>query len=180
MNSYKNQYRFIDNVCYIDCFNTKGVLTGSIIIDKDDYNIVKDYQWHIENSRKNLQYCQASTNGKSPTKTIRIHRLLIPNSIQIDHINHNGLDNRRVNLRPCNNRENNCNKDFSKRPPKSGYTGIRFNGKTGSYYVRIMVNKKEISLGHFKSLGEALEARKQGELKYFNNFRYSNAEVYIN
>lgn len=34
MNSYKNQYRFIDNVCYIDCFNTKGVLTGSILLKK--------------------------------------------------------------------------------------------------------------------------------------------------
>lgn len=180
MNNYKNQYRFIDNICYIDCFNTKGVFTGSILIDKNDYTIVKDYQWHIENSRKNLQYGQASTNGRLSTKTIRIHRLLIPDSIQIDHINHNGLDNRRVNLRTCNNRENNCNKDFSKRPPKSGYTGIRLNKKTGSYYVRIMVNKKEISLGHFKSLDKALEARKQGELKYFNNFRYSNAEVHIN
>lgn len=37
-----------------------------------------------------------------------------------------------------------------------------------------MVNKKEISLGHFKSLDEALDARKQGELKYFSNFKYHN------
>lgn len=114
MNSYRNKYRFVDNVCYIDCFNTKGVLTGSIIIDKEDYDLIKDYQWHIENSRKGLQYGQASTCSKLPTKTIRIHRLLIPNAIQIDHINHNGLDNRRVNIRACNNRENNCNKIFLK------------------------------------------------------------------
>lgn len=171
MNSYKNQYRFIDDVCYIDCFNTKGVLTGSIIIDKDDYDIVKDYQWHIENSRKNLQYGQSFTKGTLPTKTIRIHRLLMPNSLQIDHINHNGLDNRKCNLRICNNQENNCNKNFL-RNPKSGYTGIRYNEKADSYYVRITVHKKEISLGHYKSLEEALEARRQGEMTYFGKFRY--------
>lgn len=174
MNKYTNKFRFEDNICYIDCFTTKGILRGSIIIDKEDYNLVKDYQWHIEDSRKNLQYGQASTNGKLSTKTIRIHRLLLPEAVQIDHINHNGLDNRRSNLRACDNRENNCNKDFSRKPPLSGYTGIRYNKEADSYYVRIMVNKKEISLGHYKSLNEAVEARKQGELKYFREFRYKN------
>lgn len=173
MNSYKNKYRFVEDYCYIDCFNTKGILTGSLMVDIDDYDLVKEYQWHIENSREGLQYGQASTNGKLPTKTIRIHRLIVPNSFQIDHINHNGLDNRRKNLRACNNRENNCNKNFSKKLPKSGYTGIRYNDKSKSYYVRIMVNKKEISLGHFKSLDEAIDARRKGEIKYFGIFKYN-------
>lgn len=171
MNRYLNKYRIEGSICYIDCFNTKGILRGSIIIDTEDLNLVKDYQWHIENSRANLQYGQASTNGKLPSKTIRIHRLIIPDSVQIDHINHNGLDNRKSNLRTCNNRENNCNKNFS-RNPKSGYTGIRYNEKANSYYVRMMVNKREISLGHYKSLEEAIEARKQGEEKYFGEFKY--------
>lgn len=175
MNKYLNKYRIEGEACYIDCFNTKGVLKGSIIINTDDLPLVRDYQWHVENSRRNLQYGQASTNGKLPTKTIRIHRLLMPDAKQIDHINHNGLDNRRCNLRACDNRENNCNKNFSFNP-KSGYTGIRYNEKVGSYYVRIMVHKKEISLGHYKSLEEALEARKQGELRYFGEFRYNNQQ----
>lgn len=173
MNKYLNRYRFEDDVCYIDCFDTKGNLKGTIIIDKEDFDCVKNYQWHIENSRRNLQYGQASTNGLLPTKTIRIHKIIIPNAIQVDHINHNGLDNRKSNLRACNNRENNCNKSFQ-RNPKSGYTGIRYNEKVGSYYVRIMVHKKEISLGHYKTLEDAIEARKQGELRYFGEFRYNN------
>ena len=173
MNKYLNKYRIDGETCYIDCFNTKGDLRGSIIIDTNDLPLVRDYQWHVEDSRRNLQYGQASTNGKLPTKTIRIHRLLISNAEQIDHINHNGLDNRRCNLRACNNRENNCNKNFSLNP-KSGHTGIRYNEKGGSYYARIMVHKKDVSLGHYKSLEEALEARKQGELKYFGKFRYNN------
>ena len=99
-----------------------------------------------------------------------MHRLLLPNSIQVDHINHNGLDNRKCNLRPCNNAENNRNKKFS-RNPKSGYTGIRYNEKSNSYYVRIMVNKKEISLGVYKNIEDAIQARKEGESKYFKEFK---------
>lgn len=174
MTKYFNQYRFEGDICYIDCFDIKGNLRGTIIVDKEDYDTIKEFQWHIEDSRRGLQYGQANTNGKIPNKTIRIHRLLMPDAKQVDHINHNGLDNRRVNLRPCNNRENNCNKNFSMNP-KSGHTGIRYNEKVKSYYVRIMVNKKEISLGHYKTLEEALEARKQGEIKYFGEYRYNNA-----
>ncbi len=173
MNKYVNQFRFEGSLCYIDCFNTKGILRGTIIIDKEDYDLVKNYQWHIENSRRDLQYGQTTIRGVTPIKTMRIHRMLMPDSIQIDHINHNGLDNRRCNLRACNNRENNCNKNFQMNS-KSGYTGIRYNEKVGSYYVRIMVHKKEISLGHYKTLEEALEARKQGEIRYFGDFRYIN------
>lgn len=170
---YENKYRIEEDICYIDCINSKGELKGTIIIDTNDIPLVKKYNWHIENSRKDLQYAKTSRNTKHH-KTLRMHRLFLPTAPQVDHINHNGLDNRRCNLRACNNRENNCNKDFTKNSPLSGHTGIRFNPKVGSYYVRIMVNKKEVSLGHYKSLEAAIEARKQGEIEYFGDFRYKD------
>lgn len=173
MIKYRNTYRVSNDVCYIDCYNRCGTITGTVLIDADDLETVSKYQWHIEHSRKNLRYAQA-TIGNS---TIRIHRLILHTTLQIDHINHNGLDNRKSNLRVCINQENNFNK-LHKRNPKSGYTGIRYNEKTKSYYVRIMVNRKEISLGHYKILEDALEARKQGEIKYFGKFRYNgDAEI---
>lgn len=170
MIKFRNTYRIIEDVYYIDCFKKDGSLSGTIIIDSEDLNKVCTYQWHIEKSRDNIYYGAASYKGK----TLRIHRLILETSLQVDHINHNGLDNRKCNLRECTNAENNRNKKHS--GSLSGYTGIRYNQKTGSYYVRIMVNKKEISLGAYKILSEALEARKAGEIKYFKDFRY-NAEV---
>lgn len=166
MKRFPNKYRVDGNICYIDCFNTKGEISGVILIDTEDIGKVNQYLWHIDHSRKNIYYAQVSLKGT----TIRMHRLLKPTPLQVDHINHNGLDNRKANLRICTNRENNCNKDF-KRSPLSGYTGIRYNSKVGSYYVRIMVNKKEVSLGHYSSLEEAIMARNQGEIKYFGEFR---------
>ena len=164
-----NIYRILGNTIYIDCFGIKGQLTGTILIDKEDLDKVKPYKWHVEHSRKTIDYAQASLRGS----TIRMHKLILPTDLQVDHINHNGLDNRKYNLRICTNQENNFNKNFN-RNPKSGYTGIRYNEKADSYYVRIMVNKKEISLGHYKSLEEALKARREGELKYFGEYTYKN------
>lgn len=163
----ENIYRITGNTVYIDCFGIKGQLTGTILIDKEDLEKVSAYKWHIEHSRKNLNYAQTSL----PGHTLRLHRLIMQSDLQIDHINHNGLDNRKCNLRICTNAENNRNKNTNLNP-KSGYTGIRYNEKCNSYYVRIMVNKKEISLGHYHSLEEALKARRDGELKYFGEYAF--------
>ena len=167
MIKYRNKYKHLEDIVIITCFNKHGEITGTITIDIEDFDKVSKYQWHIENSRPNIQYAQASLKGR----TLRMHKLIISSNLQIDHINHNGLDNRKSNLRICNNAENNRNKDF-KRNPISGYVGIRYNPKVGSYYVRIMVNKKEISLGAYKTLEGAIEARKKGEEKHFGNFAY--------
>lgn len=166
---YANIYRVENSICYIDCFNYRGDLTGTITIDLEDVNKVNTYQWHIEKSHSGIKYAQAILPNK---KTLRMHRLFLPNSTQVDHINNNGLDNRKSNLRSCNNAENNRNKKFH-RNPLSGYTGIRYNPRADSYYVRIMVNKKEISLGHYKNIDDAIAARKAGEERYFGAFKYS-------
>lgn len=167
MIKYRNEYEILEDTVLITCFNKNGESTGTIIVDKEDFEKVSKYQWHIDNSRTNIKYAQANL----LCGTIRMHKLILPSELQIDHINHNGLDNRKCNLRICSNAENNRNKNFQ-RNPLSGYTGIRHNPKTGSYYVRIMVNKKEISLGAYKDIKEAIKARKEGEEKYFGEFKY--------
>lgn len=164
MTKYPNIYRIEDGITYIDCFSARGELTGTIIIDTEDLPKVQSYKWHIDNSRPSLQYAQASLNNS----TVRIHKLIMPSLQQIDHINHNGLDNRKSNLREATNAENNRNKKID-----NPNRGIRYNSKVGSYYVRIMVNKKEISLGAYKTLEEARQARIDGEIKYFGNYRYN-------
>lgn len=180
MISYENEYELVQidgKPCYyIWCFSSKGKTTGRIIIDEQDFSMCRQYRWHIEKYRnRTMQYGAAIVNGK----VLRIHRLVMqaPSQMQVDHINHNGLDNRRCNLRVCSNRDNNCNKDFANcvRASQLG-TGIRqINGR---YYARIMVYKKEIALGGYATLEEAKSARAQAERKYFGKFKYD--EVHRN
>lgn len=175
MNKYRNTYEpvTVDGVVcyYIVCYTVNGQIVGKILIDGDNLSKCQSYQWHIEKLHKrNIKYAATNCNKK----TLRLHRYITnaDKQMQVDHINHNGLDNRIVNLRICNNRENNCNKDFSKFKNASKIaTGIR--KIRDRYFARIMVNKKEISLGGFSTLEEAKQARKAAEIKYFKEYKYA-------
>ena len=84
---------------------------------------------------------------------------------QIDHINHMRLDNRFKNLRVVTNTENGRNSRLSKNNT-SGISGVRWRKDIKKWSARIMVNKKEISLGSFSSKQEAIEARNKANKKY--------------
>ena len=56
MIKYRNTYEETEEIIIINCYNKIGNITGKIIIDKDDFDKVKCYQWHVENSRPSIQY----------------------------------------------------------------------------------------------------------------------------
>ena len=74
-------------------------------------------------------------------------------------------DNRLINLRECNQRTNNLNRDIA--PPKHGYYGVSPT-KTDKWQSVIKVNGKRITLGTFNTFEEAVSARKQAETQYSN------------
>lgn len=85
----------------------------------------------------------------------------------IDHINHNELDNRIVNLREVTQRENNMNS--SKRTDnKTGMTGVWINtaNKHKRYMAELSANGKRVYLKAFLTLGEAVTVRKEQEKLY--------------
>lgn len=84
----------------------------------------------------------------------------------VDHIDRNPLNNRITNLRLVNAQQNNQNKDTYYNSP-FGVSGVTWHKHTGKYLARIKVNRREIHLGVFWTLEEAIEARKQAELTYF-------------
>jgi hypothetical protein len=72
------------------------------LIDAADYELVKNYTWSLNRSYSSYKekfYATASIPGQRAT--VIMHRLIMdcPKGMVVDHINHNGLDNRRVNLR---------------------------------------------------------------------------------
>lgn len=74
---------------------------------------------------------------------------------QIDHINMVRTDNRITNLRLANHSENKWNRGKNSNN-KSGYKGVRLHKASGLWQVRIMRERKEISLGYFKTIEEAV------------------------
>jgi hypothetical protein len=83
---------------------------------------------------------------------------------QIDHINHIRDDNRWVNLRNVIHRANQLNTSLSSNNT-SGFNGVRIL-PSGRYSAFIMVQRKQISLGTYDTLEEAIAARQAANSKY--------------
>jgi len=139
--------------------------THHVLLDDEDYDrVVAEGKWYINKSyRREVFYVMRKTprgeNGKQ--KTIHLHRFIMdaPKGKVVDHINGDGRDNRKENLRICTNTENsrNCN-----RPPqgKVSYHGVRHlsGEKTKRYHVLIRFQGKKNSGGVFFTAEEAAVA----------------------
>lgn len=105
-------------------------------------------------------------------KRYQAHRIIwemhygsIPEGMEIDHIWHNKLDNRIENLRLVTPIENSRNKSKNKNNI-SGVTGVSWNKRDNKWNVYIGVNGKNKYLGSFSDFNQAVDIRKQAELKY--------------
>ena len=87
----------------------------------------------------------------------------------VDHINGDALDNRLVNLRVVTSVENSRNQKQAINN-SSGQTGVRFENRTGKWVAQIGINYKNLYLGSFDTLEEAVHARKEAEKEHgFHN-----------
>lgn len=134
-------------------------LRGShiVTVDDEDYWLMQQYMWSINTG--GYVYCKKLTKY--------LHQIInhTPKGYHTDHINRDKLDNRRCNLRTATVSENILNSSISKNN-KSGYNGVDYRVKAGSWRARITKNRKEILIGHFNTREEAIEARKSVETQY--------------
>ena len=135
--------------------------TKEVLIDDEDWKIVKNYTWHISYD-KTINNFYISSSGwdkflKIKSKGVLLHRLIMdcPKEMQVDHINHNTLDNRKENLRICTSAENNRNRKKRVTGTTSKYMGVCFDKQRNKYRSRIYVNKKYLDLGRYKTQEEA-------------------------
>ena len=131
-------------------------------VDTADLEQVKRHSWCFSKTG----YLVANIDHR----VMKLHRYLLQpdDGVIVDHINGDPSDNRRCNLRFCSDAENARNTSASK-TSRSGILGVR-RVESGKYSARIMVNRKEIRLGLFDTLEEAVAARENAERLYFKEF----------
>jgi len=143
-------------------------------IDLEDVEKCKEYKWHRK-VYKTREYVQTKIEGKN----VKIHQLLLEyyaKYFEIDHINGDGLDNRKSNLRKCTHQENMMNQRVLPSNNKSGHIGVYYNQIIEKWIAQIKYSQKNIYLGAFKKKKQAIAARKLGEIKYFGENKFSNFE----
>ena len=153
-------------------------LTQEYLKEILDYNHFNG-EFHWIKRRKKVQiYSVAGCVNKKGYRCIRIdgklyfsHRLAFlymtgnfP-SEHCDHLNHNRLDNRWVNLRPVSRQDNNKNRSINANN-KSGFTGVHWDKHANKWLAKININCKSKYLGLFTELDDAINARKNANSKY--------------
>lgn len=161
----------------------------TVLVDDDDYELVSKYKWRIEKGRTTFYAIHTSGwynyKGKTIKRglTIRMHQLILGvlpdknggRSVKTDHIDHNGLNNQKNNIRVVTNSQNGANSMINRTHNSSGYKGVSVRKSLPrKYRARIRVNNNLIDLGVYTCAVKAALAYNNAALKYFGEFAWLN------
>lgn len=145
------------------------------IVDPENYERLNRKKWYaVKEGRSFYAVRNVTINHKKRPE--QMHRVLMKAEAGqfIDHINHNGLDNRIANLRPVSRTENNWNARKREGKCSSKYKGVCRLKVNKKWQSRIQVNGKSIFLGVFEEEIEAAKAYDTAARKYYGDFAYTN------
>ena len=150
------------------------------IVDPEDYERFGQYRWFAVRSRDTFYAARSARREKDGRrKSYQMHReiMKIAEGMVCDHINGDGLDNRKANLREATCAQNNWNRAKSRVISCSKYKGLAWDRQDRRWEVRISVNGRRIYIGRFKDQLEAAKAYDAAAVKYHGQYANVNFET---
>jgi len=152
----------------------------STVVDEEDYKTFRLWEYKLyRHIGRTTTYIRAYKNGK----IIGIHRLIMglenaPKTVCVDHIDHNGLNNYRSNLRITNNKGNQYNKRKALSAKTSSiYKGVCFDADKSKNpwvaYIRLSTGKQK-HLGCYRTQEEAARSYNKAATGYYGNMAFLN------
>lgn len=157
---YNNIYKFYED--YIEIYDKNNNLL--CFIDSDDYDKIKDIYWNLKG-----RYVRGYANKTLITLHDFIMNHKYDNKTVVDHIDGNRKNCRKNNLRICTQQQNAFNSKISKNNT-TGIIGVYWRKDTNVWTSKLMFNRKNINLGSFDNLDDAIVARLRAEKEYFGEF----------
>lgn len=140
------------------------------IVDDADYPLVSQFRWCALKRRHGRYYYAVRGNNGQYTP---MHRLIVDahDGEDVDHINGDGLDNRRCNLRKCTQAENSWNSRVNSRNT-TGFRGVC--PDAGKFKAYISCNGKRFWLGYHATPEEAAHVRDLAAIELHGEFARVN------
>lgn len=156
----------------LDCYRIPLPHDRYALVSKDDLALAHSHKWHASKSNSK-DYVRA----KTPEGNISMHRVITgaPEGMLVDHINGDGLDNRRSNLRVCTHSENLRNRKGVTSLNTSGFLGVSRNKGTMRKWEAMVVRngRKEYRARFFCPI-EAAIARDIAAIEIHGEFASLN------
>ena len=144
------------------------------IVDDEDYKYLSSFKWYVSITPRTNYARTFCKNKLGKRNGIMMHRMILGLSasdiICTDHINHDGLDNRKNNLRLVSYSQNGMNRRKNS-VATSKYKGVCLT-KDGTWQVQIRKNGKLFYLGRFKTESEASCIYKNTAKELFGEYSY--------
>lgn len=149
------------------------IVGGEIaLVDSGDLERISAHRWWLRRAygSRDKVYVYTQFCGR----TVYLHRFLLDAGpdVSVDHVDGNGLNNRRTNLRLGTVSQNNANRGgYSNR---TGFRGVYFKRRNGTYQARLSSNGVARSLGHYADPADAARAYDAAALGAFGEFARLN------
>lgn len=154
---------------------TRGKFTK---VDDEDFERVAKYRWYADlQGARNVYRARRVVRRNGKRVNLYLHRFILnaPKGLEIDHINHDPLDNRKSNLRLCTRQENTRNqrRHLDKNTPYKGVYKDK-NSRSHPWRAMIVVRNKQKYLGSFSTPKQAAERYDREAIKCFGVFASPN------
>lgn len=139
------------------------------IVDDEDFEYLNQWKWCAVKNHGHW-YAMRTDVSTSTRFTVFMHRVIMktPTDLVVDHVDQDGLNNKKDNLRNCTSQQNSLNN--SSRYGSSAYKGVYYNKDRQKWHARIITNKKRVHLGFFTTEEEAALAYNNAVIESGNIF----------
>lgn len=146
----------------IPLMGRRGVVRAYALVDDSDYEWLSQYSWRLLEVKYKGKVWRYAVHTKGLRPHFSMHRKVLGLSgkgrrLEADHLNGNGLDNRRSNIRAVTHAQNLQNKSANRRST-SKFRGVHWNRKDRRWRAKVRLNGKIVFERNFSSEQEAAEA----------------------
>lgn len=138
------------------------------LVDDEDYDLVSSYKWHAGKNRSGIWYAYTCMGNRQTA----MHQLLTA-FVQTDHVDRDGLNNQRRNLRLCTTSQNGANRGKQKNN-RSGFKGVCWNRTDHKWIAYIQCQRKWKYLGSYDVPLHAAQVYNIAALALFGEFANLN------